>query len=459
MRSTDFMDKERTYSRLNPTEMIRVALVNGLNANMNTDDSKRYIEMVKHFTNLRNPNRVNRLASIISEDRITRKQEAFLDDLIKEVDYQNDAWKRFNYQTLKMAGVVEEVDGLSELVESAAPLLKGSFGEYGETSDLSKVLVVKGDLLDPDRDYLKHIHWRNKLRLDSNAAMEHLFGSLSHEKFMSSLFRKYGVLSKSDLENLNRRGFTFQNALYNALDVLIESESKSPIVTISFKNPTTANETRVHMLDFIEAAERYLHRKFFTKEEIVTGEIDYARREVQIPKRTPTAKMGEFNRLEAHYYPHHLYVSKGPTSWMYTLAHCDCEHAFNSRNYNTGKGAKLRVVNTWDVHFLDYSLEKVADTGIKTLPDHWSLTKANHLSIIPSAEFVGVANFLRNNVFVESNKTRRSLKEPEIEAVIFEMIKKPRYLGKGLGLIREEYAFEEMKQEIFAPMYLKPELR
>lgn len=450
MRSTDFKNKKRTFSRLSPKEMIRVALINGLNENINPD-TDIYKRAVKHFTDPGKHHRVDKLSSIISEDEITVKQEAFLKDLLKQFDYQSPIWKNLNYQALEFAGIIRPVDELSDLVEESL------------VDEPHVVYALRGEGLGYKK-YLKHIHPRNKLRLDSKEVIQR-FAEIKGFN-LPEQYLKSGKLTREVRGLLELHNFTYLVALETGFGTLQREENQNRLyTTLSFRNPSNGDEVRFHLHDYLEGFSRNVHRKLITEEEIefefkskLNESTGYVRDRAYVPKRIPEENRNDFNTVEAHLMPS-FSSSRLSTNWWDTISSCDCKYAFNLRNFMQRVGKSVREVHTADIHFIDYFLDVFSDGREVTV---WG----SPTSLVPIAtpELISVADRFLYNSFLEipdeegKAPTRRTHKEIEIESALFELGKQKPFgfmfrQPDKIGTFIREYSY------VLQPMYHMPELR
>ncbi|MBW2970990.1 hypothetical protein KY320_02415 [Candidatus Woesearchaeota archaeon] len=446
MRSVDFTDSEATYTRIFPNQMIRIALVNGLNHHV-SECSDRYLAAVRYFTRFEVPRRIEDCRSIMSQATNTPNQTKYLDDLLTQLDYRSQLWTQFDYPLLEEAGFVREVDSLEGLLRAAH--------EY----DPTVVYCFRGDILDPDKDFLKHVDWRNRLRLNSKQVVYRF--SVDKGFDLPSSFLRFGKLTTAALAKLDLFGFTFIEAFRAGINCISKTSMRNEVyTTLSFRNPTTRDQTRFHIHDFVEALEHFIHRRTVTGEEIrfpMDEPERYARTELaHIPKRKPGDAPHPFNEVEVHYMPN-FGSGREAYDWMYVQPRCNCQHGFNLRNFqDTLRGSK-RVVWSGETHFFELVLHLLSD---KESVRGWK----NPKNLVPIAResTVRLVDMLRYNVYREVPTTRglrrRGLSEIHIEAVLFELAKRSSYE-------KMFYPVNEIPDNIEAfgytlrPIYIRPPSR
>jgi hypothetical protein len=410
--------RDSMYIRLSPTQMVRVALVNGLGASLQPEHQKASIDAVYNYTDSSALGKCNiAVCAILMANKSRSESESeYLDDLLGQLDYESDVWEPFDFDDLEQRGFIREVAGLDGLVKAALSM------------DRDVVFCTKEPILDPETDFLKHVDWRNRLNLNGKSTIE-LFAQEKRFALPQS-YHDYGRLTGEVLAKLHMYGFSFTQAIETGFRLLnAVPYTHWPVTTLSFRNPSNGDEVRIHLLDMIEALEHYVHRELVTKETIdftFDEPVKYAQIEsAWVPKRVPEENRRSHNTVECHYVPD-FETRREMYDWMYLLPSCDCEYAFNMRNFQQKSGRSKRRVHTGDVHFLETMLEDLRHLE----GGGWNNPKT--LIPIPRDSLVRFADMLRYNCFAELQPLsvedvtpkRLPLRETEIEACLFEFARK-----------------------------------
>lgn len=331
MRSKDYGDLKATYRPLDRTQMVRVALVEGLKPDYPVEERKVCLELLKQFSHAHN-SRLDILFEILGEDGPEPRQEAYVGRLLKQVDYERGSWERFDYDLLREKGVVIPHDGdLSDLVKLV-----------GRTRE-NKVIDTEAQILKPDVDYLKHITNTHKLRLDGKYVVE----AFAERKGFELPEGYNGRMTTAVYALLQEHGFTFIEALHSAVDVLRSEKYANRDVAVLTIPQGRGMETRIFPLDLVTGTELYFeamkHRPGVIEMrhgEVTAVDFKYHGTNVfRVPRRTPTRKK-PYNYVETRYLPDLERPRDMTLEWRNTLILCDCDRALDLRNFEDRRGVK-----------------------------------------------------------------------------------------------------------------------
>ena len=397
MRAKDYSNQAATFTPLEPQQMVRVALVEGIKPQYGEPERQRFRRLLKDCLSVEE-GRIDALFRIIKTGPRSDRERGFLDGLVDDVSYDSGKWKPFDYGALKREGVVVEYSGDN----------KGLVQKVLET-DENKVIFVQNPMW-VDDDYVKHIDWRNKLIINGPDAIIKFAqdrGISLPESFLIERKPKEAVYRL-----LERYGFTYTEALRTAIKVLKDPRyAKRTISAWVIKNPN-GSELRLHPHDFIEAAELFIYalrqRKPVTQElgNLMSkfGDKYHGLNRFSVPKRVPQNGKHS-NSVETHYLPDFRKPRKRVLEWTNTVVQCDCDNALNLRNFEERRGRKTYVVQTFDTHAGVVVLEIHRQKGISAKLD------PNNLNPLPTPEFSRFVDKLRYNLVqgvevTEGNKTR-----------------------------------------------------
>jgi hypothetical protein len=449
MRSKNYDNQVESFTPLQPQQMVRVAVVEGIKPEYKERDAyRKFLTLLVDLPE----KRINQLFSLLEVERPTEKQKSFLDDIISEVAYDGRHWKPLNYNFLKENGVVIEQNG------NVKNLAK-SLNEIRE----NKVIFVPnvgGTALEPkdEPEYLKHVDWRNKLVINGPDVVRR-FGQ-DKGIALSGKYLKNGYLPVADFRLLESNGFYFNEALKTLINgVLKEPEYKDRMITELVIKRRDGTELVLHPHDFVEAAEFYVYCLRYKKEVIetlgnkITGlGTKYPEVVLEVPKRRPeisaAGEMKSYNNVEYHYLPDPLGGGKYPLDWMSTQVSCDCPHALNLRNFEMRKGIMTRIAETMDTH---------ANIGFLAWLDVRQISPedaVNNMSPIPTLEcsiFVDKARYNIVQEFRDKNGrlTRTYVGEVGIEKIINEAAKLPEWTFE-----RMFNPHEKVGNKLLRPMYV-----
>ena len=417
MKAKDYSDQVATFTPLEPQQMVRVALVGGIQPRYPESERQRYRRLLKEFTDI-DEKRIDALFRLIGRESKSPKERAFLEGLLSDVAYDSAVWSAFDYEALKREGVVVGYSGDNRgLVQKVLEI------------DESKIIFVQNPIWE-QADYVKHIDWRNKLAINGPDVIIQFAKDRSFE--LPPSFLEYRKLTEDVYRLLELHGFTYFEALRTAIKLLKDPKyAKRTISALVIKNPN-GNELRLHPHDFVEAAELFVyalkHRKPIKK---VLGDLlsregnkYHGLNKSQVPKRVPENGV-YFDNVETHYLPDFKDPRKKVLEWMHTVTMCDCGNALNLRNFEERRGRKTYVVQTFDTHVGVVVLEIQRRKGINVN------LNPNNLNPLPTPEFLRFVDKLRYNLvqeteFTEGDKIkidRRYVGEVGLEILINELAK------------------------------------
>jgi len=399
MRVADVNNKGLAFKRLEPREMVRVALIKGLK-----EKPQEYNPLVKEYVWSSLEKYIDELSTSLSKNEINSR----LERLLLNFRYNSPVWEQLNYGDLESESIIKKSEGnISQIVDDIMGLQ-----DYN-------VLSIESNITDGNTDYLKHVKPKNKLMLDGKKTIRK-FAELKN----ISLPGKYIETSSKDnalYEFLDEEGFNFQNALASAL---MARNGKTSLIT--FRRPGTGEEVRTRLIDIIEANEFYEYIKKYSKEDIFfpngspkeVGQLRYEGEVItHVPKRTPGENRRSFNKTEFHYIPR--FNGDKAISWMYIDPSCDCVYAENLRNFHhKGKDSlRKRTIKFLDIHANVALLEMVNDLDLNPA------TSPNNLVPVLSPIVTGFVDKLRYNVY----RDKKKLTKIEMEILLHEFASKIGY--------------------------------
>src|SRR3989338_5168639 len=110
MRAKNYDNQAASFTPLQPYQMVRAALFDGMKPQYPEPERQRYRRLVKHYLNV-NDERIDHLFSLLEVSNPTESQQQFLNDLIAQAAYDSRYWNRFDYRHLRNEGVVIDHDG------------------------------------------------------------------------------------------------------------------------------------------------------------------------------------------------------------------------------------------------------------------------------------------------------------------------------------------------------------
>jgi hypothetical protein len=424
MRSEDYSLREESFlGPIGRAQKARAALVEG---GLEPGYQQRtHLDLVKRFS-LVSPDSIDRCVHLFGKKRKPPEEQEELEHILGQLSYRSHSWKRLDYDVLRAEGVIRD--------------FRGSIGYLAELALRTPehiVFCVDPGILDRSEDYKKHIRDAYKLRLDSKEVIAAFAQRRGLE--LSSSFHERGYLKKSDKKILEQGGFTFSEALRGAVDFLQNHPSKRACV-LTFKNPTTGNETRLFPYSvFVEAPEHFLYFRDYADFGLIK---DYALKEFSVPKRYPETEEGLTDLVEIQYLPD--FEKKFGLDWVHTQVFCDCEHARNQRNLYLVRGTKRRIPNVVDEHVCSAMLFYLQEKGL-------SLSVPNSFVKFMQPAPLRAVDFLRYNVYGAYEESSEEIsiegREDLLNNALPELF---RIVGFG-GLFRS--FGEEIEEYVLRPMH------
>ncbi|MBW2976977.1 hypothetical protein KY347_06035 [Candidatus Woesearchaeota archaeon] len=432
----DPKDQKAAFTPLEPHQMVRAALVRGMRPEYT--GREKYRDLVKLYSKV-DVGKIDTLFSLMGKEQLKESEKKSLDVLILKVAYDSKNWNNLDYKRLKQQGVIVEYSGdLSGLVKKVSETEENRVVFY-QTPQWGKA------------DYVKHIHWRNKLVLNGPDVTIQFAKDKGFE--LPKNFLKYRKLTEEVYKLLEKHRFTYKEALKTAIKVLKTPEyANRNISSLVIKN-RNGNELIQHQLDFIESAEmlRYIlgrGKEIIEKaynRRVQPEKNGYPERVFYVPKRIPKKEWYE-NKVEIHYLPDFKNTKKDILGWMNTVTICDCEHALNLRNFEVKRGRTSRIMQTLDAHAGAVVLELQRQGGLS--PNK----SPNNMSPLPTRTLVEFTDRLRYNVAIETQigrtRKRERLTEWQVEILINQRIKEEKLKYEDMYGPKEP-----IKNFILRPMY------
>src|SRR3989338_1470870 len=420
MKSKDYSNQVTSFTPLEPQQMIRVALVEGLKPQYMEGERQRYRRLLKAYVGV-DERRIDQLFDIIGMEQSARtgSQKKFLNVLVNEVAYDARTWRPFDYDALRREGVVIDYSGSpSGLVETVLGI------------DESKVVLAR-DPVWVYGDYVKHLDWRNKSALNGPDVII----AFAQEKGfdLPESFLRYRRPTEEVYKLLEQHGFTYQEALRIAIKVLKDPRYANRVISALVTKHKNGSELRFHHHDFVEAAEllvySHRHNKMVTEKvgdkATMYGNRYHGANQYLVPRRTPEPG-STHDTVEIHYLPDFQDPKNGTLEWMNTVVSCDCGNDLNLRNFEERRGRRTYVITTLDTHGGVVVLEIQRRKGINANKN------PQNLNPLPTPEFSRFVDMLRYNIIQETEvqdedrtKTVRTyVPEKGIEILINELAKR-----------------------------------
>ncbi|MGM5482928.1 MAG: hypothetical protein ACQESF_05675 [Nanobdellota archaeon] len=419
MRSKSYKNYTDSFTPLQPNEMLRLSLVEGIKGKYPEGQRKRYKRLLKKYL------RIDNYEIDILSDLFSRHHDAYdaydgandekFNQLLNKVSYNSTNWRNINYNNLKNEGVIIEYSGN-----------KKGLAELLELTDQRKVISYQKPGFDKKMaNYLKHIPWQNKLVLNGpDVIMDFAKAKGFYEHLPESLPKARRVTNKVR-ELLREFDFSFSKALKTSINHTLKSEkyANREIRTFTIKNPN-GSELRLHQYNPVEAAEHFVNvrkRKIFgdnsqevylilgnKESELDPERLYHGTNKFKVPKRIPTQD-GKIthNTLETHFLPTN--ESNDILEYFNTVTFCDCPHSLNLRNFQERRGSKTYVIPTFDIHASMVSLEILARQGIDARNP---ANAENNLSPLPSEETVYFLDKAKYNLFIQQEQEDSNQRKP-----------------------------------------------
>ncbi len=381
MRSGNYRNLNETYGRWDLARKVRRALVEGMVINENENEKKRYIRLVKHFSDLRDKKRINILANFLSNPESRRRNTDFLNTLLWQVHPKYGLWRPFGkkgYEKLREEGVILVADyhDLSDLVTSLVQLPP------------NKVLCTNTDVVSEGVDYSKKIGSSRKLMLNGKYVIE----SFAEERFeLPESFKEYGRMTTEVYNLLIKHGFSFPESLKAASEFLRTKGQNLDLAVLSIRRPD-GNETYFFPKDIVGRTELYYEiRKYRNGKlrmehgNVKPGEFKYVENIFYIPRRSPTSGKSH-DKVQVKYFPD-LNRLGGDMflEWFKTEMNCDCDYSLDFRNKEERTGKMMvRYTKVMDIH-----------SGVCLLWVHDKIREGGQQIVYPTSFAVSIVDRMR----------------------------------------------------------------
>ena len=459
MRSKNYKNQTASFTPLEPRQMVRVALVEGMKPLYPEPERQRHRRLVKQYLGI-NEGRIDRLFSLLEVTSPTQLQLEFLDGLVAQAAYDSSHWKSFDYGHLKREGVIIEHDGRD--IGRLVGLMEG----IGE----NKVVFVPtiADIKDGDEaDYQKHVKPRNTFFMNGIHAVR-AFAERKGIKIPDTYKRSFpipgNVWSLLESKSDPTRGFHFVEALHSTVDALkAYPYSGRLIARLDIKKPD-GTDVAWHAHDNVEAAEFYICCLLNNRGTVQTlgdlikreegkppGDKYFGTNTWRVPKRTPlrtSEGLITHDEVLVHYFPD-IVGERYPLDWTNMDARCNDPDSTDRSNFEVRRGKKMaRFVPTHDMHTMMISLARMHALGIT--PEQ----AVNNMSPIPSSDYSIIVDKFRYNLAYEiprngSAPERRYVGEAGIEILIHELWKLPQWPFERMFNPRQRVG-----RQLLRPMYV-----
>src|SRR3989338_8005784 len=98
MRSKDYSNQAASFTPLQPVQMARVALVEGLKPKYAEGERRRYRRLLESYSGV-DKDRIEALFRILKTGSRSQKEQRFLNALVNDVAYDSGAWNPFDYDS------------------------------------------------------------------------------------------------------------------------------------------------------------------------------------------------------------------------------------------------------------------------------------------------------------------------------------------------------------------------
>ena len=465
MRAKNYDNQTASFMPLEPRQMVRVALVEGMKPTYPYNERQRHRRLLKQYLVIHSDRetseeRIDRLFSLLQVPNPTQPQKEFLDDLIRQASYDGGHWERFDYEHLKREGIIIEHDGRD--VGGLVRLMEG----IGE----NKVVFVPtiADIKDGNEvDYRKHVKPWNTFFMNgvnSVRVFAERVGIELPEAYRQSFSIPGDVWDLLESKGDPSRRFYFVEGLHSTVDALkYEAFANRLIARLTIKKPD-GTDVVWHAHDNVEASEFYVYSLLYKEELIQTlgdmviaeekkppGDKYFGTNVWRVPKRTPVRTregLITHNEVLIHYFPDITGV-RYPLDWMNMDPRCNDPDSTDRSNYEVRRGKKMaRFVLTHDMHTMMISLARMHALGIT--PEQ----AVNNMSPIPSVEYSRMVDKFRYNLAYEIPRNgrapeRRYVGEVGIEILIHELWKQPQWTFE-----RMFNPHERVGRQLLRPMYV-----
>lgn len=351
MRSKDYSNAKASFKPLEPRQMVRVALVNGANPDIEPIrvNRKRYLGFLKMFSGVEHKT-LDRLSHLLELDNPHAAEIKEIDDLRKLVHYDTKTWGKLNYNLLREYRVIVPYDPVSQGLPGLVNLLNNIQLE----DQRQRVIELSRPIERDGVDYLKHVPSRQKFVLNGKDVVV-AFAEEHGIEVPENYRRSGGPPPVRMYRALADAGFTVRAAMETGDKVIRRPEYASRDISVLVTKHRNGDELRQHHHDFVEASEFVLYaREFGLKitEKLgdklkPEGDGKYVLNVFDTPSRT---RRELTHKVELSYLPDFKNPKNKTLYWMKMRATCGCEWAFNLRNFKFGSGETEHTAFTQETH-------------------------------------------------------------------------------------------------------------
>src|SRR3989338_444835 len=111
MRSKNYNNQADSFTPLQPQQMVRVALVEGMKPNYPEPERQMYRRLVKQYLGIREE-RIDKLFNLLEVEKPSQAQKSFLNDIIAQAAYDSKYWSSKIMSTLKKKMLLLNITGI-----------------------------------------------------------------------------------------------------------------------------------------------------------------------------------------------------------------------------------------------------------------------------------------------------------------------------------------------------------
>jgi len=406
MRSKNYKDAKASFKPLEPRQMARVALVKGIDPQVEPikEIRKQYLELLKKFTSFPDE-QLDRLSELLEKNG----SNDAIDNLRRWVHYDAKTWERLDYKQLKNKGVISPYDPVSQGLPELINRLNGL--QRHKVIELSQPIERDGV------DYLKHVPSRQKFVLNGKdvvVAFAEKHGIEVPENYRG------GPPPVSMYKALADAGFTFRADIEAADGVISSQKYANRDISVLVIKHLNGDELRQHHHDFVEASEFFLYAREhgLNITEMLGNKLDdggkYALNVYDTPSKSRHAKT---HRVEISYLPDFKDPTNKTLEWMRTRIMCGCEWALNLRNFEFGNGETKHTAFTQETHagLVILQLQMDANGVLQYSPQNM-----NPIPQLGFSKFIDAARYQ----LMQGHRNKDYVKETGIEILANEFWKK-----------------------------------
>ena len=420
MRSQNYQDMKASFEALSPTQMARVALVNGIFPwiEPNHDVRIKYLNLLKEFTDIseRRLDEIFHLMEIAASDEPTKSKSSEIVVPLEDIEYSAKTWKSLDYNLLKKEGVVLEFD----VNTKGLPALVSKLDGIAQKDIRHKVIELSKKIERPGVDYLKHIPPRQKLMLNSRDVVMR-FAQQNGIIVPETYKERGGPPPVSMYDALRNAHFTFRSAM-EATDFVIRNAKYIPrdIAVLVVKH-LNGDETRYRHHDFVEAAELFMYTQEHNipiVEKLGDKLEPHGEKYVLNVYTAPSmSRPRKTHPVELSYLPDFKNPNYKTLYWMKTRGLSGCEWGQNLRNFEFGKGETDHTAWTMETHccLLALAIQVAQKVKVNKNPQN--------ISPIPTVRFSRYIDVLRYQL-IQGPKEKDYVNETGIEILANEFWKK-----------------------------------